>query len=936
MRFEVLGPVTVSHEDGPVMPRASMQRLMLAVLLAAHGHPVSTDRLAEVLWGDRPPRAIDKAVPWHVHKLRRLLEPADRITHTANGYTLTVEDGELDATRFAELRSRAAKVSDDPVRAADLFAQALGLWRGPAYADLAHHPALCSEARRLDDLRQVTLEQRIDADLAAGGHAGLIGELSALVDEHATWEKYRCQLMTALYRSGRQTDALAVYRTGRTRLVEELGIEPGPSLRQLEQAILRNDPALDLPTPHRTAPPRRRDHPVPAELPPDLSSFAGRDTETGRISEILSGDARTPGRTPVITGGAGTGKSTLAIHVAHQVARQYPDGQLYVNLNGATPGTQHMDPRDVLMRFLRSLGTANTSATTDAAELAGRFRTATQGKRLLLVLDDAHDTAQIRSLMPAQSCGVLITSRRDLAALDGTVHVSLGPMSTAEAIALLSRQVGADRIAAEPRAASRLVDHCAAIPLALSICAARLNTRPRWGVADLVRRLHDTDRRLSELRLDDKAVRTSLMVSYRDLSDAAAAQLFRLSGSHVGADIGVDAAAALVNLHRDDALDLLEDLVDTHLLESHAPGRYRMHDLLRQFARELSQTTDTAEIRHAAMRRHLHHFLATARASAELQIPAMARRLQLPPQDLGAAAVALKSRAEAEAWMLSELDNLLAAVRQATGPAVDEPELAAALSLAVSPVLSQRGYWTHELSLTEIVVPVLDRIDDARVRLLVHRDVGRGYKHTGRLGEAIPHLHRSLELAEELDERAWFLGGLYLLGTTYLDDGQHPLSIDYLRRSLDLSRELNDRLTESASLIDLGRAHRELGQADAALELLAQAEVVSKDNGDQRNLAETWFELALVHQQTHRSVQAVSYLEDALTLNREAGNTGTLDEAQYLWRLGDLRDDLGEHQRARECRSRSANILRRLALITDAEKRTIETDPRPPRPQAMQ
>ncbi|MFB9839498.1 AfsR/SARP family transcriptional regulator, partial [Actinoallomurus acaciae] len=455
MEFGVLGPLEI-HDGARAVDLPPQRRDLLALLLCRPNTVVSADALVDGLWGEAPPRTAAKSLQIQLHHLRRALDDDDRLVHRAPGYLLTVGPDELDATRFERLveRGRAALAEGRTGAGVDLLRQALTLWRGPAFAGLDHLTMAADEAQRLAEQRRTAEEDLLDAELDLGNHADVVGRLTALVAEHPFRERPRAQLILALYRLGRRAEALDVYREGRKVLADELGLEPGPRLRDLQRAILVNDPALDLP---------RRESPsaqVPAELPLDIATFTGRSGEVERLRAMLTADPGSP-VIAAINGVGGSGKSALAVRAAHEVATAFPDGQLYVNLRGSTVGLERLPAMKVLGRWSRTLGASGEHALDDVDEAAARFRSLTAGRKMLIVLDDAADAAQVRPLLPgAPGCAVLITSRRMLSTLDGVVHLRLDVMSEAEALTVLDRLAVADRVAADPDGAARVAELC--------------------------------------------------------------------------------------------------------------------------------------------------------------------------------------------------------------------------------------------------------------------------------------------------------------------------------------------------------------------------------------------------------------------------------------------------------------------------------------------
>ncbi|MBX6387329.1 MAG: AfsR family transcriptional regulator, partial [Microbispora sp.] len=601
------------------------------------------------------------------HQLRRALGQ-DRITRTSTGYVLTVHPGELDADRFETLaeQGRAALAAGDHERASALLGQALELWRGPAYAGLDLTDGLSDHARRLEEGRLTALENRIEADLARGMHAALIPELGALVAEHPLRERPRTQLMLALARSGRQAEALAVYQDARRVFAAELGLDPGEELRHLHQAILTGTLPADSP-----AAPSRDSR--PAQLPADISDFTGREEELARLTDLLGGEPSGPGyvRVCVIAGMGGVGKTTLAVHAAHRVARHYPDGQLHVNLHGveASPA----DPGQVLASFLTALGVPRSTLPETTEERAAFFRSRLAERRVLIVLDNAASEQQVRPLLPGTSgCAVIITSRTRLTGLSGATLIELSVLQPGQAVQLLSRIAGAGRVAAEPEAAAEIARLSDRIPLAVRVAGARLAARPHWPLARLVGQLTDERRRLDQFSTGDLAVRASLALSYVGL-DHLTRRAFRLLGALNVPDFAGWVAAALLDLPVAAGEELVEALVDRQLLlisgvDAARQPRYRFHDLVRLYARELSALEDEPEAVAPALSRAFGAWLALAERATEKVhgssfaiIHGTAERWS-PPGDAPWEALAEQ---DPMAWFDTERMALVAAVRQA-------------------------------------------------------------------------------------------------------------------------------------------------------------------------------------------------------------------------------------------------------------------------------
>lgn len=615
IEFGVLGPLTVRLNGTPVAVNAAMRRQLLAVLLCRAGQPIPVPAVMAALWGPGPPPTARKTLQAYVYRLRKELDHAERITHGPAGYTILAAPAELDALRLAELagQARGAVRQGEPERASDLYGRALSLWRGTPYTDIPADLMVADEVRRLERQRLLILEERCAVDLGLGRHAGLTSELLDLVRAHPYREGLRGHLMLALYRAGRRAEALEVFRDARVLLRDELGVDPGPDLQRLHEALLRDDEQLMAFGTERAVilPERPSPYGVPRELPADVQGFCGRDEALKALDELLpNGDHdEVPGPVVVsaIAGAAGVGKTALAVHWAHRVAGRFPDGQLYVNLRGYDPGPP-MRPLDALAAFLRALGLPADQVPADLAEAAARFRSLAADRRLLVVLDNAGSAQQVRPLLPGSpGCLVLVTSRDRLTGLiarDGARRLTLNVLDQAKAGDLLCRLVGADRIHAEPAAATALARECGYLPLALRIAAAYLADQPHHQIAAYVQALQ-TGNPITALSVDgdpDSAVRAAFDLSYTKLTPPAQ-RLFRLFGLVPCDDFDITAAAVLTALPEPDTTPLVAELTDAHLIEWSSSARFSLHDLLRRYAATLAHAHESTPDRSAAMRR---------------------------------------------------------------------------------------------------------------------------------------------------------------------------------------------------------------------------------------------------------------------------------------------------------------------------------------------
>lgn len=917
MWFGVLGPFEARDDAGTPLPTPPpKQKRLLAVLLASTGGWVSTDRLIDVLWAGDPPRSARSNLHVYVYRLRGALGE-DRIEHQDDGYRLPISPEETDVGQFESLVAQGA------------HHEALALWRGEPYVGVTDMEIVREEAARLVELRLSVLEARIDDDLEQGLHGQLVSELSALVAKYPLRERFSGQLMRALYRSGRASEALEVYRDLRSHMVEELGTEPGKPLRDLQQAILAEDPALEASTsPH--APTRA----VPAELPPAIGSFTGRDDEMERIGSVLTGSRGSSVPVVNISGPGGVGKSALAVQAAHRVAEQFPDGQLYINMQGATPGVRPLDPHEGIGRLLRSLGDADFDTPHDVEEASARLRTLTSDRCILFVLDDVVDEAQVRPLLPGGvGCAVLITSRGVLTSLDGMTPHQLGALTDDEAIDLLGRVSGTERLSAEPDSGRRLARLCDRLPLALCIAGAKLNRRPKWPISELVLRMTDEQRRLDELELPDRAVRASIAVSSNDL-DAETARMFRLLGLLAGADIGVPVAAALADRSEAQAERMLDQLTDAQLIDSPAPGRYRLHDLLRLFARDQAYALESAKDRDSAVRRTLHCYLATGITAALVQTPESWRR-EFLPETLRHPGQPLADESEAGAWLAAESLNILAVARQAAALPDDGPLLAAAFAAVLFAPMNTRGRWYELRELIELGLAVLpdDALHDHRALLL--NDLGWIYALIGDADKALAPLEHALGHWRETGHRRGEATTLRVFARALGQIERGDEALEYVRRALDIYRDLDIPIGQVDCLIALGLETARQGRFEESIAAHEQGIALAEAGDDLWQVGVLHGNLADVYRRASDPHRAIIEFEKALQLDRESGNAGTYFEAEHLWCLGIALNDVGDDAGARRCWDHAAHILCDLRLIGADELSTLLDTPFPETPDVI-
>ncbi|HEY2687129.1 MAG TPA: BTAD domain-containing putative transcriptional regulator, partial [Streptosporangiaceae bacterium] len=632
---------------------------------------ISRGELVDAVWGQDPPASAEGGIYTYVAGLRRVIEPNRSLrgpgrvlVSSGAGYVLHLVPGQPDAVAFEQDlgRARQLRKAGDAAGAVSALNSALSLWRGIAFAGVPG-PFAETERVRLGELRSAAAEERADVLLALGRHEEVVPDLTAMVADHPLRERMRGLLMVALYRCGRQAEALRVYAEGRRVLAEELGIDPGSDLSRIHQQVLTMDPALSVPNGlairgaggsaasdedagagtgpapdggQRRPRPEGRITPVPAQLPLDATGFSGRRGELSMLRAMLpaepgqqgpaeqdSGQQDSGPAVPivVISGTAGTGKTALAIRFGHQVAKRFPGGQLYVNLRGLDPATPPMEPAEALRLFLDALGVPPHRIPADTEGRSALFRSLLDDRQMLIVLDNARNVAQVRPLLPgAPGSLVVVTTRNELTGLvaaEGAVPLTLDVLGDAEAHEMLARRLGRARVAAEPGAADEIIAACARLPLALSIAAGRAAGRPKRPLTELAAELHDARGRLDALEAGDAVtnVRAVLSWSYDQLSEPAA-RMFRLLGVHPGPDISLSAAASLAGMPRAAAGAALRELVRTHMVAEYLSARFTFHDLLRAYAADQAERHDPEPERRAAAHRVLDHYLHTAMAAS--------------------------------------------------------------------------------------------------------------------------------------------------------------------------------------------------------------------------------------------------------------------------------------------------------------------------------
>ncbi len=924
LRFRVLGPLAVTVGESGVPLGGPRQRTVLALLLLVPGRVVPIDTMVEAVWRSGPPQTARTQVAICVAALRKSFKAAgvggDVIVTAHPGYVLNTEGYQFDAVDFAHLvQAGGAGVREGRLaEAGKCFAQALELWRGPAFAGVAGQ-LVEEEAARLEECRLNAYDDSVRVELDLGRHQELVPVLAGMVREHPLRERLRHHLMLAQYRSGRRADAMETFREARSLFIEELGIEPGPDLRELHDAVLRDDPALasvaqsaaeaspppaDIDAETDAESPGGPMAGVPAELPPGVPAFAGRVEELAALDCLLSGEGD-GAAVGLVTGAAGTGKSGLAVRWAVGAAGWFPDGQLFADLRGYDGQYEPVAVRDVLSRFLRSLGVPGELVPDDLEERTALYRSVLADRRVLIVLDNARTWAQVRPLLPGGSrCCVLVTSRdqmEDLVTWPPQARVHLGLLSRAEALELLTAIVGEERIGAARADAVRLVELCDRLPLALRIAAARLASRPHWTVAHLVARLSDERGRLDELSAGESQVRASLALSYRCL-DEEAARLLRRLGLLDAPEFTAWAGAAMLECGVLHAERLVETLVDAQLLEVASVDvtgrlRYRLHTLVRLYARERAAEEESQAQRERAVTRFLSLFLAVARE---------ADRREDSTGGTGVHSALVQQEVDAElldellgvplTWYEAERLALVASVRQAARMGL--AEYAWDLTVCAGSFFGTRSYTEDWRQCCQEALAAARTAGDLRGQGAMLYGLGVLELGHGQVADSEARFQEALDCFTAAGEEHGRAMTLRCLAQGDRIRGDLDRAMARFAQALPVFRAVGDRLCEAHTLSNMAETELDAGRPGAAMQFALDAVALEEARGiDTRNLAQSLYRLGRVHAGVGQSQQAEESFLRAVRIVREKADLVGL--AFTLLGLGETRLDAGRTDLAR-------------------------------------
>ncbi len=910
VEFRILGPVEVwaagqRHELG-----SPKEACVLAVLLLTPGRPVSAETLVDHVWGTAPPAKVRGSVWSYIARLRRTLavDGGASLVSRSGLYVLEIDADLVDLHRFRRLRNqaRALAESGELEHAAQILRDAEGLWHGEAFAglpgDWARHTRSALEQERLS-----TTIDRIEADLASGREPDL-GELSELSSCHTFDERIVEHLMVALYRSGQQAEALDAYLQTRKRLRDELGAEPGLALRALHQRILKADPSL-------AAPPRSwaKRGTGPNNLPRDTPQFTGRAEELRSLATaIVTGSSSAATTVIAIDGMAGVGKTALVIHLAHKLTSQFPDGQIFLNLQAHDPYEEPLDPASALDRLLRLAGAtrrhdviAGTDHQVDTREVhAALWREQAANRRLLIVLDDAASRDQVRLLLPgAPGCLVLITSRRRLTGLAGARSLSLEVMRPADAAELFARIVGAERSHVAETIAT-VVRLCGHMPLAIQLAASRLRHRPAWTALDLAQLLSRTQNRLREIRGEELEVASSFELSYRYLSPQQAT-VFRQVGCYPLSDFSVHAVAAagsLVLVHADRILD---GLLGYHMLEETVSGRFRCHDLLREYAKELVSREETEPARRATAQRLLDYYLYVAAEADAILFPHRPR-LSIVTENVPAEPPEVRSRREAQSWMDAEWQNILGIIEYSSANSLHKH--CALLAHIMAMYLEVGGHWPEAIAAHECAIEAWRLLGDRHGEARAHADLCLPQLRGGHFEDALHHGRDALAIFRSIGADAGAADALDRLGLVHWHAARYPSALENFEESLAIHRATRNRYGETEVLGHSGAIYWHVGRYAAAVEAFEHALELYRSLGDSVGEGKMLNNIGDVQARLGAYEEALSYYTRALPIARETGDRQ--GEAVVLNNIGNAYKEI---QPARRCPSKPEKRPRHLS-----------------------
>ncbi|MFI6744035.1 BTAD domain-containing putative transcriptional regulator [Nonomuraea sp. NPDC050451] len=924
MEFQVLGPVGATVGPHHVEIGTPRQRCVLAVLLTEVGQVVSADQLIDRVWDQAPPREARSTLYSYVTRIRTVLQSlgteADGVAlvrHTG-GYVLEAPPDRVDLHRFRQLVKQARAAEDE--RSSALLNEALALWRADALTGVSGAWAERTRAQ-LDDERVTASLLYQDVQLSLGRHEELLPGLHDLVASHPFDERLTARLMTVLERCGRQAEALRLYERIRSQLAEQLGVDPGPELRARHLEVLSSvsEPSgLAI----AAAPLVSRQLPLPP------TGFEGRDRELADLDRMAEQDE---GVILALVGTGGVGKTYLALNWAHLRLNRFPDGQLYANLKGFNPAGEHVSTSTALRGFLEALGVEPAAIPFDDDARSALYRSLVAGRRLLIVLDDVREPADVIPLLPGSAtCTVLVTSRNRLDGLvvtHGARVLALEVLSPAEAHRMLARKLGADRVSAEAATVRVLLEHCGGLPLALGILASRATAHSEFPLALLAEELKEESSRLDALDVGGAStdVRAVFASSYRALTPHAA-WAFGLLGLAPGSGISLSAATALLTMPISRARSVLRTLEAAHLVHQYAPQRYRMHDLVRLYAMEVAERDVPAHERDAALRRLTEFYFHSAYAADRVLYP---HRLDLKwarPDDGGFALEPIRETAEALAWFDAEYSSLLATHRLTVARGWDIATWQ--LAWALDTYCWRRSHRADRLSMWKAAFEAAERLAEPGLRAMAHWRLGFARAHAGERDQVLDLLHRALSMFTEMRETAFQAQVHQSLGWVLSQQGEHGLSLHHAECALALYQGLANPAWEANALNAVAWCLAQLDRHEHALVRCEQALALFRKGDDPDGEAATLDSMGYIahHMGEHR--EAIAFYRSAVRLRNATGNA--TQEPDTLVRIGEAHAALGEATHARQAWERAASLYRGQRRLKEAERVQARLDAGPP------
>jgi DNA-binding SARP family transcriptional activator/tetratricopeptide (TPR) repeat protein len=913
---------------------STKQAALLAALLANANQLLSTEVLIDRVWGEDAHGTARRTLQTYVARIRRILAQVDasragrrpRVLRRGGGYLLETDLDEIDLHRFRRLAEQASQPAGTEAARAELLREALALWQGEPLAGVPGDWAARARAGWQHE-RQAAAIAWAELEIRLGNPASVIAPLAELADDQPLVEALAVALIRALHAAGRTADAVDRYAGTRQRLATELGVEPGPALRAAHRAILSGG---TVPGPAGSAPDFRMA--VPAQLPMDVRGFTGRAIELAALDTAIAGTAEEPTAVVVVTvsGTAGVGKSALVVHWAHRVRRHFPDGQLFVNLHGFHPSGTPVRPADAIRGFLEALDVPSHRVPSSVESQIGLYRSLVDGRRILIIVDNARSAEQVRPLLPGTpGATVVVTSRNALSGLvaaAGAWPLNIDVLTAPEAREFLSRRIGHDRVAAASGDVDKIITASAQLPLALTILAARAATQPRLPLRTLAAEIGVAQRGLDAFAGDDPAtdVRAVFSWSYRVLTPAAA-RLFRLLALHPGPDFTVFAAAGIAGVPAGSAGASVAELLGAGLLDEHRPGRYAFHDLLRGYAAEQAEAHDEPAARREAVGRSIGYYLHTAYTADQHLFP---HREPITPAvpDPRTGSAGPADRDAAMTWFTEEHHVLLGVLRQAVQAGLD---LAAwQLARALTTYFDLQGYWHDWVHTQQLALAAATRANDRAAAAFSYRNIGLALAQLGRADDAHQQLAEALRIYRNLGDAAGEAHTHNARARVFGRQEDHRAALEETQLAGQLFGRAGQPVMQARALNNAGWYQALLGEFQPALLSCRAALEIHHQAADRYGEANTWDSLGYIHHRLGDHEQAAAGYRTAIGLWREVGDR--YNEADTLTRLGDDLNESGEHEAARDTWHSALTILEQLAHPdqVDVRARLDAKDPR--------